>query len=97
MNSEVTPFKRRQTRTLTPTRLLRRFTKPGHIAEIHERDVRAFEAVEFIVFVDGSLLESQMFYGTRLSEYGHAVNARAKQLTDNGWREEENTANARLD
>lgn len=48
-------------------RVLRRFTKPGHWAEIRERQVTMFNAIEFIVFVDDSLLESQMFHGGRES------------------------------
>jgi hypothetical protein len=47
-------------------RVLHRFTKPnGHWAEIRERKATQFRAIEFLVFLDGSLLESQMFQDTR--------------------------------
>jgi len=40
--------------------------KPGdHWAEIREREVTTFRAIEYLVFVDGSLLESQLFYHGR--------------------------------
>ena len=57
----------------------------GHRAEIRERKVPPFRGVEFIVFVDGSLLESQMFYGERLQLYARELNARVKQFLDGGW------------
>lgn len=88
MGSDFTPFKGRPPASATPTRLLRRFIKPGHIAEIRERTVSTFKAIEFIVFVDGSLLESQMFHGHRLTEYEPAIEIRAKRFTEGGWLEE---------
>ena len=70
-------------------RLLHRFTKPGdHWAEIRERKVTQFRAIEFIVFVDGSLLESQMFHSGREAEYPDALGQRIKQFVDGGWTEE---------
>jgi hypothetical protein len=50
--------------------------------------VSSFQAIEFMVLIDGSLLESQMFHGRRLEEYAPALEARAKQLTDDGWLEQ---------
>ena len=52
-------------------RVLRRFTKPsGHWAEIRERKVTQFHALEFLVFVDGlRWLESQLFHDGREAEY----------------------------
>lgn len=88
MGSDVTPFKGRLASVGLPSRVLKRFGKAGHVAEIRERTVTSFSAFEFIVFVDGSLLESQMFHGTRLKEYGPALTARAKQFSDNGWIEQ---------
>lgn len=85
MPSDITPFKGRTATSSTPTRLLRRFVKPGHHAEIRERTVASFRAIEFIVFVDGSLLESQMFHGSRLSEYAPAMEVRARRFADEGW------------
>ena len=69
--------------------VLHRFTKPGgHSAEIRERKVTQFQALEFLVFVDGPLLESQMFHNGREAEYPKELDARIKQFTDGGWIEE---------
>lgn len=88
MGSDFTPFKGRTVSAPAPTRLLKRFAKAAHIAEIHEREVRPFEAIEFIVFVDGALIESQMFHGRRLGQYAPALEARAKHFVDDGWLEQ---------
>lgn len=84
--SGPTPFHGRRDTTPLPTRTLYRFEKQGgHWAEICERKVTPFRAIEFIVFVDGSLLESQMFHSGREAHYPDAINARVKQFTDDGW------------
>lgn len=72
-----------------PMRVLHRFTKPGHVAEIRERKVTTFRAIEFMVYVDGSLLESELFHGARLPAYPAAIEARIKQFTDGGWTQEQ--------
>ena len=62
------------------------FTKPGgHWAEIRERKVTMFRAIEYTVFVDGSLLEGELFYNGREAEYPKAIEARIKQFSDGGW------------
>ena len=62
-------------------RVLHGFTKPGdHRAKIRERKVTTFRAIEYIVFMDGSLLESE-----REAEYPKALEARIKQFLDGGW------------
>lgn len=67
-------------------RVLYRFEKPGgHWAEIRERTVTTFRAIEYIVFVDGSLLESELFHNGREAQYPVALEARIKQFTDHGW------------
>lgn len=82
------PFKGRITHVNGPMRVLHRFTKPGgHWAEIRERKVTTFRAIEYIVFVDGSLLESQLFHHGREAQYPAALEARIKQFIDNGWTE----------
>lgn len=88
-DESYTPFARK-VRTASPAmRVLRRFTKPGgHVAEICERTVTQFRAIEFIVFVDGSLSESQMFHGDRLDAYARELEARVRQFVDGGWAEE---------
>jgi hypothetical protein len=86
--SDVTPFKSRILNSTLPMRVLRRFTKPGgHWAEIRERNVTTFRAIEYIVFVDGSLLESVLFHHGREAQYPAALDARIKQFTDGGWTE----------
>ncbi len=82
----VNPFKGRTASTHAPMRVLHRFTKPGgHWAEIRERNVTNLRAIEFIVFVDGSLLESQLFHNGREALYPAELEARIKQFTDGGW------------
>lgn len=66
-------------------RVLHRFTKPGHWAEVRERKVTPYRAIELFVFVDGSLLESRMFHGGREAEYPAELEARIKQFIDGGW------------
>ena len=86
MDVDPTPFKGRIAQTAAPMLLLHRFTRPGgHWAEIRERNVAAFRAIEYIVFVDGSLLESELFHNGRETEYPKALEARIKQFTDGGW------------
>ena len=79
-------------------RTLHRFEKPGgHWAEIRERTVTTVRAIEFIVFVDGSPLESELFHNGREPKYPEALEARIKQFIDGGWTkvpiEEESPAN----
>lgn len=88
MSSDFTLFNGRAVVANPPTRLLRRFTKADRVAEIRERTGTSFKAIEFMVLVDGSLLESQMFHGRRLEEYAPALEVRANQLTDDGWLEQ---------
>lgn len=40
------------------------------------------------MFVDGHLLESQMFFAERLSQYPSALAAVVEQYTSDGWTEE---------
>lgn len=65
MSSDITPFKGRNTASVVPTRLLYRFTKADRVAEIHERTITSFNAVEFMILIDSSLRESQMFHVSR--------------------------------
>lgn len=86
--SSPNPFKGRTTKVPPPMRVLHRFTKPGgHWAEIRERKVTTFRAIEYIVFVDGSLLESEMFHNGREADYPKAIEARIKQFVDGGWQQ----------
>ena len=83
---DAVPFKGRRAPAADPMRTLYRFTKPGdHWAEIRERKVTQFRAIEFLVFVDGSLVESQMFHNGREVEYPSALDTRIRQFTDGGW------------
>jgi len=84
--TDVTPFRGRRSIATTPTRVLHRFVKPGgHTAEIRERTVTMFRGIEFVVFVDRSMLESQMFHGLRLREYPKALQDRVQAFLDDGW------------
>ena len=78
MTDTANPFKgRRDQSKPAPTNLLYRFTKPGgHCAEIRERKVAMFGGLEYLVFVDGSFLESQLFHGARLPAFPEALEAR---------------------
>lgn len=62
--------------------------KSGRVAEIHERAVTAFAAVEFIVFVDGSMMKSELFHGKRIADYPAALHALAERFMDNDWTEQ---------
>ena len=90
---DTNPFKGHVPDIAPPTRTLHRFTKPGHAAEIRERIVSEFNAVEWLVFMDGSLIESQLFHGVRLERYGPELQARVAQFVDGGWIEAERDAN----
>jgi hypothetical protein len=87
MTTEPTPFKGRRATTPRPMRVLRSFVKPGHRAEICERTTTPSRAIEFIVFVDGSLLKSQLFHGDRLSLYSQELETRIAQFVNGGWSE----------
>jgi hypothetical protein len=79
------PFK---ARILNPSQPMHRFTKPGgHVAEIRERTVTQFAAIEFLIYVDGSFMESQMFHGGRAAEYPAAIASRIAQFIEGGWAE----------
>lgn len=88
MASDITPFKGRKSRESTPTQVLRRFVKSGRIAEIHERSLTALAAVEFIVFVDGSMMKSELFHGKRLPDYPAALKTLGERFKENDWIEQ---------
>jgi hypothetical protein len=69
-------------------RLVRRYLKPGHVAEIRERTVVQIRAFEFFVFVNGNLIESQLFHGrpARLICRRTAGRATRSFVTAGGWR-----------
>ena len=71
-----------------PMRVLRRFLRPGIVAEIRERRVTSFPAFEFLVFIDEELSESEMFQGVRARLYAYALETRCKQFLDGGWIED---------
>jgi hypothetical protein len=94
MSSDITPFKGRNAVLAASTRLVRRFSKAGRLVEIHERTVTSLKAIEFVIMIDSTLRESQMFHGGRLHEYAPALAMRVKQLTDLGWIEQSLGADA---
>ena len=71
-----------------PERVLIRFTKDGHWAEIRERkrSLRRFsDVIEFVVFVNGSLVGGEMFQPERHTEYLASLDSRIQQFTESGW------------
>jgi len=83
--SDVTPFRKRPIAPSNPTLTLHRFTKPGYRAEIRERQVLQFHAVEYIVFVDGAMSDSELFHGGRAAEYPAAIATRIAEFVADGW------------
>lgn len=82
-----TPGGRAVVNVPVPMRVLYRFTKPGgHVAEIRERRPTRFEALEWMEFVDGNLIESRMYHGERLSFYGAELLERVEVLLADGWK-----------
>ena len=78
--------KRRRIEPAVPMRVLHRLERSGgHWAEIRERLVTELQALEMLVFVDGSLLVSQLFHSSRVAELPDAIAARLQQFTDGGW------------
>ena len=69
-------------------RVLHRFNKQGHCAEIRERTVSQFRAIEFLVFIDDSLLEVEMFHDGRETEYPGAMADRIRSFVERGWTHE---------
>ena len=97
MSSEK-PSERPAVTATPPMRVLRRFTKPGgHWAEIRCRKATQLDAVELFVFVDGSLLVSQMFHNECQTEFPQEVDRRIKQFTDEGWIEERRIDDRRVE
>jgi hypothetical protein len=85
-DSVTNPFKGRRLQVPIPTRVIRRVRKPhGHVAEIRERTITQFQAIEWTLFVDGSLLETRMYHGARLPNYGHDLSELRTQLQHDGW------------
>ena len=86
---DITQFKDRDL-TAAPLTVLHRFTKPrGRVAVICERKVSRWRrAIEFLVYVDYGLRESQLFYGSRLAEYPAALAAVLSQYVEDGWIEQ---------
>lgn len=67
-------------------RVLHRFTKPGgRVLEIRERKVTPFNALEWLVYFDGSLTESRMYHGQRISLYAEELRQRVEGLKADGW------------
>ena len=54
---------------------------------IRSRNVNQFDALEFDVFVDGSLLVSQVFPAGQEVEYLAALASRIAQFVEGGWLE----------
>lgn len=84
-----TPVRGRTTQVSAPMRVLHRFTKPGgHWAEIRERKVSQWQALEFLVYVNGHMQESWMFHGARLDDYPGELAKRRAWFVEDGWTED---------
>lgn len=83
-----TPFAGKRAGAHAPMRVLHRFRKGRHVAEIVERKVTQFHAIEFLVFIDNGLTEGQMFHGSRLASYQPELQARCAQFRGGGWIED---------
>jgi hypothetical protein len=81
-----TPGGRAVVNVPVPMRVLHRFTKPGgHVAEIRERRIISFEALEWMEFIDGNLIETRMYHGARVPAYARELQERVGLLVDGGW------------
>lgn len=90
--SDITPFAGPRQTSSAAMIVLYRFTRGGgRSVEIRERKVAQWQALEYLVFLDGHLVESQMFHGSRVAEYPAALAARVKDYQDDGWQEEPQT------
>jgi len=88
-NEHYTPFDGRHcVNAPVPTRVIRRFRKTAHVAEIRERKVTTFRAIEWLLFVDGQLLESRMYHGARLRAYPGELDECSVDLQKDGWIED---------
>lgn len=83
-----TPFEGKRTTIPVPMRVIRRFAKPGHVAEIRERRITTVRALEWLVFVDGSLIESRMYHGARATAYAGELEECCASLKVDGWVED---------
>lgn len=89
-HADMNPFKGRRVDVPVPTRVIRRFTKPTRgAAEIRERVITQFEALEWLLFVDGVLIESRMYHGDRASQYGAELADLVNDLKADGWEEDQ--------
>jgi len=71
---------------MSEARGLYSFTKPGgHRAEIREFALPQIKGLEFVMFVDGSPLISELFQSDRVTEYAEALSRRVAYLTEMGW------------
>jgi hypothetical protein len=71
-------------------RVIARFVKVGSTAEIREREVTMFKALEWLVYVNGSITESRMYHGERVKDYGLELLARKGCFFEDGWIETPN-------
>jgi hypothetical protein len=87
-DDHYTPFEGKRVDAPVPMRVIRRFRKPSHVAEIRERKVTTFRALEWLLFVDGSLLESRMYHGARLRAYPDEIDECCASMRKDGWVED---------
>lgn len=89
MSLDSNPFEGRRIASAAPETVLHRFLKAGgRVGEIRERRLTRWKALEFLVYIDGNLHESWMFYGARLNDYPDALAKRCAWFTEDGWTED---------
>ena len=86
--TDITPFRGRVINVPKPQRVIRRFTRrSGAVAEVRERQVTQFGALEWLLFVDNVLVETRLYHGARLEAYASELDQVANEMTVDGWHE----------
>jgi hypothetical protein len=95
-DESYTPGGRRVVEVPVPMRVLHRFTKPGgHVVEIKERRITSFDALEWMEFVDGEMIESRMYHDERVPFYATELQERVEILIAGGWAPDPSPADRR--
>lgn len=85
MAAEYTPFTGQRLNVVQPTRTLHRLRRGEAIAEIRERAVTPYQAVEWLLFVGADLIESRMYHGERAPLYAAELAQVVADLQAKGW------------
>ena len=84
--SDFTPFRGKHIDIKPATRVIGRFMKPGgNTAVIRERKVTQFAALEWMLVIDGQMIETRMYHGARLPAYVDELRECREHLIRSGW------------